>query len=41
MEEFESLQGPVEKIDGKLVLLIPLGAGGADFTDCAPRNWHC
>ena len=28
------LEGPVEKIDGKLVLRIPLDAGGAQFVRC-------
>jgi hypothetical protein len=31
MEEVMSLEGPVLKIDGKLVLIIPLSAGGADL----------
>ena len=35
MENVTSLQGPVEKIDGKLVLLIPLSAGGDEFIDCS------
>jgi hypothetical protein len=30
-----SLQGPVEKIDGKLVLRIPLEAGGTEFIECS------
>ncbi len=30
-----SLQGPVEKIDGKLTLLIPLEAGGDEFVECS------
>jgi hypothetical protein len=34
MENVTSLQGPVEKIDGKLVLLIPLSAGGDQFIEC-------
>ena len=29
-----SLEGPVEKIDGRLVLRIPLDAGGAQFVGC-------
>jgi hypothetical protein len=28
------LEGPVEKIDGKLILRIPLDAGGAQFVRC-------
>ena len=34
MDEVRSLQGPIEKIDGKLVLRIPLEAGGDQFIDC-------
>ena len=30
-----SLQGPVEEIDGKLVLRIPLEAGGDQFLECS------
>jgi hypothetical protein len=30
-----SLEGPVEEIDGELVLLIPLAAGGAALAQCA------
>lgn len=30
-----SLQGPVEKIDGKLTLRIPLEAGGNQFIECS------
>ena len=33
--DVRSLQGPVEKIDGKLVLRIPLEAGGSEFIDCS------
>jgi len=35
MENITSLQGPVEKIDGKLVLYIPLSAGGDQFIACS------
>jgi hypothetical protein len=35
MDDITSLQGPVEKADGKLVLLIPLEAVGDQFMDCA------
>ncbi len=35
MPEFVSLQGPVEKIDGKLVLRIPLDAGGGELIECS------
>jgi hypothetical protein len=35
MDELISLQGPVEKIDGKLVLLIPLEAGGDRLITCS------
>ncbi|HEY1802577.1 MAG TPA: hypothetical protein VGG46_16745 [Terriglobales bacterium] len=30
-----SLHGPVEKIDGKLTLLIPLEAGGRELIECS------
>jgi hypothetical protein len=30
-----SLQGPVEKIEGKLVLRIPLQQGGSELIECA------
>lgn len=35
MDGIASLQGPVEKIDGKLVLRIPLEAGGDEFVGCS------
>lgn len=35
MAEVTSLQGPVEKINGQLVLRIPLEAGGDQFIECA------
>jgi len=35
MENITSLQGPVEKIDGKLVLYVPLSAGGDQFIACS------
>ncbi len=34
MEEVTSLEGPVLKIDGQLVLIIPLSAGGVDLIEC-------
>ena len=34
MNNVTSLQGPVEKIDGKLTLSIPLHAGGDQFIEC-------
>jgi len=34
-EGVTSLAGPVEKIDGKLVLRIPLEAGGREFIECS------
>ena len=34
-EDVTSLEGPVEKIDGKLMLLIPLGAGGGRLIECS------
>jgi hypothetical protein len=35
MSYVTSLKGPVEKVDGKLVLRIPLSAGGDQFIDCS------
>jgi hypothetical protein len=35
MDKVTSLQGPVEKIDGKLMLRIPLEAGGKDLVACS------
>jgi hypothetical protein len=35
MDEITSLQGPVEKIDGKLILFIPLAAGGDKLIECS------
>jgi hypothetical protein len=35
MENVTSLQGPVEKVDGQLVLFIPLSAGGDQFIECS------
>ena len=35
MDKITSLQWPVEKIDGKLMLRIPLEAGGKDLAACA------
>ena len=29
-----SIKGPIEKIDGKLMLLIPLVVGGRELADC-------
>jgi hypothetical protein len=34
-EEFVTLKGPVEKVDGKLVLRIPLVAGGEELVASA------
>jgi len=33
--DLTSLEGPVEKIDGRLVLRIPLGAGGSELINCS------
>jgi hypothetical protein len=33
--DITSLRGRVEKVDGKLVLLIPLAAGGSELIECA------
>jgi hypothetical protein len=35
MSEYFSLKGPVLKVDGQLVLLIPLAAGGDEFITCS------
>jgi len=35
MSEVTSLQGPVEKIDGKLTIMIPLEAGGDQLVACS------
>jgi len=35
MENITSLRGPVECVDGELVLRIPLAAGGAQLAACA------
>jgi hypothetical protein len=35
MDNVASLQGPVESIDGKLMLRIPLRAGGDEFLECS------
>lgn len=35
MADITYLQGPVEKVDGKLVLSIPLSAGGDQFIECS------
>jgi len=34
-ESFISLKGPVEKVNGKLVLRIPFMVGGEKLVDCA------
>jgi len=34
-DDIISLQGPVEKIEGKLVLRIPLEAGGRELIECS------
>jgi hypothetical protein len=34
-DDVTSLQGPVEKVDGKLILRIPLEAGASEFLDCS------
>jgi hypothetical protein len=35
VDEVTSLEGPVEEIEGKLVLRIPLEAGGDQFLECS------
>ena len=39
-EDVTSLQGPLEEIDGRLMLRIPLDAGGHAFVDCARGIGH-
>jgi len=34
MNEITSIRGPVEAINGKLTLLIPLDAGGEELIEC-------
>ena len=35
MEDLMSVEGPVIKVNGELVLFIPLGAGGDELVECA------
>jgi hypothetical protein len=35
MWKIRSLRGPVESVGGKLMLRIPLEAGGQDFVECS------
>lgn len=35
MDDVTRVEGPVELLDGKLTLMIPLDAGGAEFLDCS------
>jgi len=35
MEEVTSLQGPVLKVNGELMLLIPLECGGSELVECS------
>jgi hypothetical protein len=35
MDKFISIQGPIEKIDGKLTLMIPLAVGGQELFEYA------
>ena len=35
MEEVKSLEGPVLKVNGELMLLIPLEDGGAAMVECS------
>lgn len=34
-DDVTSLEGPVERVNGKLTLLIPLEAGGDEFVECS------
>jgi hypothetical protein len=35
MKEVMTLQGPVLKVDGQLMLVIPLDAGGSELAECS------
>jgi hypothetical protein len=35
MEKVMSLEGPVLKVDGELVLMIPLSEGGDELVECS------
>jgi hypothetical protein len=35
MKEVMSLEGPVLKVDGQLMLLVPLGSGGSELLLCS------
>jgi hypothetical protein len=35
VEDEECLEGPVLKVNGQLMLLIPLSAGGSDLVECS------
>ena len=35
MEDVMSLEGPVLKVNGELILLIPLADGGAELIECS------
>jgi hypothetical protein len=34
LDDRTSLEGPVERVDGRLTLVIPLAAGGCEFIRC-------
>src|SRR5580658_3189623 len=35
LDEITSVEGPVEFVDGRLTLVIPLAAGGCEFIQCS------
>jgi hypothetical protein len=35
MDDVFALNGPIEKVDGKLLIRIPLDAGGDEFIECS------
>ena len=35
-KEAMALKGPVLKVDGQLLLLVPLDSGGAEMVECSP-----
>lgn len=36
MENVLALEGPVLKVNGELMLIVPLADGGSEFTPCSP-----
>ncbi len=40
MRDVISIGGPVEQVDGQLILRMPRGAGGRDFIECSRGIAH-